>query len=325
MDTHTGGEPTRTVVSGVPFLPGSSIAEKMIYLSEHYDWIRTLLTHEPRGCENMAGVILTEPCDPTADVGIIHFETGCYQPMCGHNTIGVSTMLIETGRVPVTEPYTEITLETPAGLVHSRVLVKDAVAKEVSFTNIPAFVMAQDICIELDHYGSVKVDVSYGGNIYALFDTSQIGVTISPENTRLLRSLYHEIIEKVNQKGEFSHPEKPFISGVTHVEFYSAPQNPVAHAKNAVCFPPEEFDRSPCGTGSSAKVALLYQQGKLKLGEEFVHESIVGSLFRCKAIETTKVGSYPAVITEITGSAWITGMHTFFIDPDDPFPAGFRL
>jgi proline racemase len=185
--------------------------------------------------------------------------------------------------------------------------------------------MAENVDIELDEFGSVKVDISYGGNIYALFDVAQIGCSICQENVKLFRKLYHEIVDKVNRKGVFAHPEKPFISGVKHVEFYGTPLNPIAHAKNVVAFPPEEFDRSPCGTGTSAKMALLYKKNKLKIGEEFIHESIVGSLFRCKVLEETIVGSYPAVITEITGSAWVTGMHTFLIDPEDPFPEGFRL
>ena len=325
IDTHTVGEPTRTVVGGIPVIPGKTMVEKMTHLKENCDWIRKVLTHEPRGNDVMAGVILTTPCEPEADIGVIHFEGGCYQPMCGHNTIGVSTTLIEAGLVEVKEPYTHIVLDTPAGIVRVKVKVEDGVAKEVSLVNIPSFVLERDFTVDVPGFGNLTMDISYGGNMYALMASKQIGLDVSPQNARKLIDAYRIIIEAINAKKIFAHPEKPFITGVHHIEFFSEPTVPGAQAKNAVVFPPGAIDRSPCGTGSAAKLALLYAKGLLKKDEEFRHESIIGSIFKCKVIEETKVASLPAVVTEITGSAYITGMHTFLIDPEDPFPEGFEL
>lgn len=325
IDTHTVGEPTRTVVGGIPVIPGGTMVEKMTYLKENCDWIRKVLTHEPRGNDVMAGVILTTPCDPAADIGVIHYEGGCYQPMCGHNTIGVSTTLVEAGLVEVKEPYTDIVLDTPAGIVRVKVKVEDGVAREVSLVNIPSFVLARDFSVEVPGMGLIRADISYGGNMYALVDAKQVGLEVAPHNARKLIEAYYPIIEAINKERTFAHPEKPFITGVHHVEFYSKSTIPGAHAKNAVVFPPGAIDRSPCGTGSAAKLALLYEKGQLKMGEEYRHESIIGSIFKCKVLEEVTVAEYPAVVTEITGSAYITGMHTFLIDPDDPFPEGFEL
>lgn len=327
IDTHTEGEPTRTIVGGIPVIPGNTMSEKMLYMKEKQDWIRKVLTHEPRGSAVMAGTILTTPCDPAADIGIIHYEGGQYQPMCGHNTIGVSTALVEAGLVNVTEPYTYITLDTPAGLVKVKVLVRDGVAKEVTFTNIPSFVAAQGIEVDVPEFGKVTLDVSYGGIFYAIVPAERFGFSVAPENAGKLIRTGKILKDAINAqyKGRFIHPEKPFINEVENIEFYSAPTKPGAGAKNAVVFPPAGIDRSPCGTGSSAKIALLFKEGKLAMNEDFIHESIIGSLFRCRVIGETKVGDYPAIIPEITGSAYVTGMHTFVIDPDDPFPEGFEL
>lgn len=327
IDTHTVGEPTRTIVGGLPVIKGNTMAEKMLYLKEEKDWIRKVLTHEPRGSAVMAGTILTEPCDPRADIGIIHYEGGMYQPMCGHNTIGVSTALVESGMVKVEEPYTHINLDTPAGLVKVKVHVEDRVAKEVTFRNVPAFVAAEDLKVDVPGYGEITLDVSYGGIFYAIVNAEKFGLTVAPENAGKLISVAKVLQKAINEQypGQFIHPEKPFIDQVENIEFYSAPTKPGAGAKNAVVFPPGAIDRSPCGTGSSAKIALLYKQGKLKMNEEFIHESIIGSLFKCRIIEETEVDGKKAVIPEITGSAYVTGMHTFVIDPDDPFPEGFEL
>lgn len=325
IDTHTGGEPTRTIIGGLPYIPGKTVVEKMTYLKENMDWVRTALMFEPRGHSVMSGAVLTEPTDCEADIGVIFIETGGYLPMCGHDTIGVSTALVETGMVKVEEPVTHITLDTPAGLTRVRVDVENGVVKAVTFRNIPSFVFAQDVEVDIPKFGKIKMDISYGGNVYAILPADSVGIEICPENVSELIAKGKIIRDAVNAQVKIKHPERDFIDSCTHVEFYGEPTTPGAHVKNAVFFANTGIDRSPCGTGTSAKVATLYSKGELKLNEEFVHESIIGSIFRARAIQETQVGPYSAVIPEVTGSAHIMGINQLFIDPDDPHKNGFLL
>ena len=325
IDTHTGGEPTRTIIGGIPYIPGKTIVDKMTYLKEEMDWVRTALMFEPRGHSVMSGVILTEPTRPEADIGVIFIETGGYLPMCGHDTIGVSTVLVETGMVKVEEPVTRITLDTPAGLTRVKVDVENGVAKSVTFRNIPSFVFAADVIVDIPKFGQIKMDVSYGGNVYAILPADSIGMEIRPENASDIISKGKLVRDAVNAQVKIQHPEKDFIDSCTHVEFYGRPTTAGAHVKNAVFFADGGIDRSPCGTGTSAKVATLYAKGELQLNENFVHESIIGSIFRAKAVEETKVGQYDAIIPEVSGRAHITGINQLLIDPDDPHRNGFLL
>lgn len=325
IDTHTVGQPTRTIIGGVPHIPGATMADKMLYLRDNRDSFRTMLMYEPRGHNIMSGAIITQPCDPAADVGVIYIEVGGYLPMCGHDTIGCCTAMVEAGIVPVTEPETVIKLDTPAGLVVARVEVEDNVAKSVTFRNVPSFVMVPGARIEAPGFGEVVFDISWGGNPYALVEASRLGLSIEPGNAaeiiRAGKMLRHEI----NRNIKITHPEKPFVDNVTHVEFSGPAKSPGAHLQNAVVFPPGDIDRSPCGTGTSAKVAAMYLKGELEMGQEFVHESILGTMFRARVIAETTVGPYRAVIPEITGSAYVTGIHQFVVDPGDPLKDGFLL
>jgi len=325
IDTHTGGEPTRTIIGGLPRIPGDTIVDKMTHLKENMDWIRTALMYEPRGHSVMSGVVITEPTHPEADIGVIFIETGGYLPMCGHDTIGVSTALVETGMVQVEEPVTKIALDTPAGLTRVRIEVVNGAAKNVTFRNIPSFVFADDVDIDVPEMGKIKMDVVYGGNVYAILPADAIGTEICPENANKFIEKGRIIRDAVNAQLRIEHPEKPFINACTHVEFFGEPTLPEAHVKNTVLFGDVGIDRSPCGTGTSAKVASLYAKGKLSLHEEFIHESITGSLFKARAVEETRVGDYRAVIPEVTGSAHIMGLNQIFIDPDDPLKHGFLL
>jgi len=325
VDTHTAGNPTRTILGGIPYIPGKTVSEKMLYLKNNMDWIRKILVHEPRGNDVMSSVIVTEPCTPGADLGVIFAEVGGYLPMCGHDTIGVCTTLVETGIIPPVEPYTYINLDTPAGLVKTKVLVENGVAKEVSFTNVPSFVFARDLEVEVPEYGTVKLDIAYGGNYYAIVRSKDVGLDVTPANASKFVQIGNIIRTAVNKQVQVYHPEKEFITEVTHVEFSDDPQHPEATVKNAVVVPPGAIDRSPCGTGTSAKMASLYAKGKLAIGEDFVHESIIGTLFKCRILAETTVGEFPAIIPEVAGSAYVTGMHTFVIDPDDPIKEGILL
>ena len=325
IDTHTGGEPTRNVVGGIPNIPGKTMKDRMVYMMEHEDGIRQLLTYEPRGNDVMSGTVITPPCSPEADVGVLYFEVGGWMPMCGHDTIGVCTALVESGMVKVTEPVTEITLDTPAGLIRVKVEVKDGSAKSVTFVNAPAFIMAKDAALHTEKYGDLKLDVAYGGNIYAILPAASVGLTIAPEHAAEIIRTGNELKKLINEQIPVQHPELPFENHVTHVEFYMPSPKEEGATRNAVVIPPGAIDRSPCGTGTSAKLAVLAGHGKIQPGESFVHESIIGSRFVCKYVGDAEVAGIPAVIPQVTGSAWVTGIHTYMLDPEDPFPMGFQL
>ncbi|WHY76571.1 proline racemase family protein [Neobacillus sp. WH10] len=324
IDTHTGGNPTRTVISGLPTLIGETMSEKMLYMKKEYDWIRKLLMNEPRGHDVMSGALLTEPCHPDADIGVIYIETGGYLPMCGHDTIGVCTALVESGLIPVQEPVTSLKLDTPAGLVEVDILVEGGKAKEVSFCNIPAFLL-KSVSVEVEGIGLVDADIAYGGNFYAIIDAKSVGLELQPENASTIIDKAITIRNAINDKTDIVHPKYSFIRGLTHVEFFTEPTHEQADVKNTVIVPPGGIDRSPCGTGTSAKLAVLYSKGQIAIGEEFVHESIVGSIFRGTVLETTSVEGIEAVTTRIIGSAWLMGMHRFFYHEEDPLKEGFLL
>lgn len=324
IDTHTGGNPTRTLISGLPKLVGETMSEKMLHMKKEYDWIRKLLMNEPRGHDVMSGALLTDPCHPEADIGVIYIETGGYLPMCGHDTIGVCTALVESGLIPLQEPVTSLKLDTPAGLVEVDISVEKGKAKEVSFCNIPAFLLKR-VSVDVEGIGLIDADIAYGGNFYAIIDAKSVGLELIPENASNIIEKAIKIRNAINEKTEIVHPQYPFIQGLTHVEFFTEPTHQEADVKNTVIVPPGGIDRSPCGTGTSAKLAVLYANQQISIGEEFVHESIVGSLFKGCVLKTTEVKGIEAVITQITGSAWLMGMHRFFYHEEDPLKEGFLL
>lgn len=324
IDTHTGGNPTRTLISGLPKLVGETMSEKMLHMKKEFDWIRKLLMNEPRGHDVMSGALLTDPCHPEADIGVIYIETGGYLPMCGHDTIGVCTALVESGLIPIQEPVTYLKLDTPAGLVEVEISLENGKAKEVSFCNIPAFLL-KSVSVDVEGIGRVDADIAYGGNFYAIIDAESVGLDLIPENASNIIEKAINIRNTINEKTEIVHPQYSFIRGLTHVEFFTEPTHEEADVKNTVVVPPGGIDRSPCGTGTSAKLAVLYANQEISIGEEFVHESIVGSLFKGLVLETTYVGDVDAVVTKITGSAWLMGMHRFFYHEEDPLKEGFLL
>ncbi|MFR1723211.1 proline racemase family protein [Emergencia timonensis] len=325
VETHTLGQPTRNIIGGFPHVPGSTMTEKFIYMKEHEDWFRTLMSYEPRGNDYMSCTLVTEPCTPGTDVGVLYFETSGWLPMCGHDTIGLSVALIETGMVTVTEPITTINLDTAAGVIRIEAKVENGSVKEVSFANAPAFVLRENLTVETKDYGKLTMDVAWGGNLYAIMPAESIGITIDPKNTAEIIHAAQSIACDINRQVDFHHPDLPFVYEVTHVEFYGPPKNPRADIQNTVVALPKTVDRSPCGTGTSAKSAVLYQKGMLRVGESFVHESIIGSCFRCEIVEETEFAGFKAVVPKVTGNAHIQGFATWILDPDDPFPKGFLL
>lgn len=325
IDTHTEGQMTRHVVGGFPHIPGSTMGEKMIYMKEKEDWFRTFMTCEPRGAKHWAATILTGPCTPGTDVGVLYYEPLGWLPMCGHDTIGVGAVLVETGMIPVTEPYTCAKLDTPAGVISLNIHVEDGRAREVTFVNAPAFVLIEDAMVHTKEYGTIQVDICYGGNFYAILPAKTVGLNICPENYEALIHAADTIKPYINEQLDVRHPEKGFIKGVSHVQFTGPPKNPRAYSQNAVICSPGGIDRSPCGTGTSARCALLYRKGCIGLGEVFYHESIMGALFGCRAVEETQVGGIRAIVPEVTGRAYVMSMSTVILDEEDPFPQGFLL
>lgn len=325
VDSHTAGEPTRIITGGIPSIPGKTMPEKKQYLEEHMDWMRTAVMHEPRGHKEMFGSILTSPTKEEADFGIIFMDGGGYLNMCGHGSIGAATVAVETGIVKAEEPVTKITMEAPAGIVKAEVAVEDGKAKSVTITNVPSFLYKKDVKITTPLMGEVTFDIAFGGSFFAIIKDKYFGCEIAPENTGKLIEKALELRDTINKEIEIQHPLLPHIKTVDLVEIYGKPENPEATYKNVVIFGEGQVDRSPCGTGTSAKMASLKTKGELGMNEEFVYESILGTLFRGRLIGETTVGEYPAFIPQITGSAWITGFNQFVIDETDPVKYGFTL
>ncbi len=325
IDSHTMGEPTRIVTGGIPAIPGKTMAEKKLYLEENMDHIRTAIMLEPRGHNDMFGSILTAPVNEEADFGIIFMDGGGYLNMCGHGSIGAITAAIETGMIEMVEPITYVKMDTPAGLVTAEAKIEDGRVKEVSIVNVPAFLYKTDVEVEMPEIGKVKFDISFGGSFFAIIHADQFGLTIEPNNANKLKELALELRDIINRDIEIQHPTLDHIKTVDLVEIYGPATHPDANYKNVVVFGQGQVDRSPCGTGTSAKLATLYTKGELKEGETFIYESILGTLFKGRIVGTGKVGEYTTIDPEITGAAYITGFNHFVIDKNDPVKHGFVL
>ena len=327
IDSHTEGMPTRVITGGVGVIPGDTMAARRLYFLEHLDHLRTLLMYEPRGHAAMSGAILQPPTRPDADWGVLFIEVSGCLPMCGHGTIGVATVLVETGMVPVTEPVTEIRLETPAGLVTAQVTVRDGHAESVTLHNVPSFAVALGAPVEVPGFGRLAVDVAFGGNFYTVVDLDALGIPWQPQDRAGQQRMLEAgrlIMDAVTQQIDPRHPEQTEITGCHHV-YLTAPGSTARHSRHAMAIHPGWFDRSPCGTGTSARMAALHARGELPLETDFVNESIIGSRFVGRLVGETTVGGRPAVRPTITGRAWITAMGQYLLDPTDPFPAGFLL
>lgn len=325
VDSHTMGEPTRIVTGGIPNIPGKTMAEKKAYLESNMDHVRTGIMLEPRGHKDMFGSILTAPVNEEADLGIIFMDGGGYLNMCGHGTIGAVTVALETGMVEMDEPYTQVVLDSPAGLIRATAKIENKKVKEVSFKNVPSFHYKKDVEIEVPEIGKIKLDISFGGSFFAIVSAKDIGISVKPENIQALTKKALLIRDILNESVEIKHPTLDHIKTVDLVEIYDEPTHPDADYKNVVIFGQGQADRSPCGTGTCAKLATLYSKGEIKEDELFVYESILGTLFKGRIIETAKVGGFDAVVPQITASAYITGFNHFVFDDDDPLKYGFVL
>lgn len=324
IDGHTAGNPVRLVAGGAPLLAGSTMSERRQDFLARYDWIRRGLMFEPRGHDMMSGGFLYPPCDPANDTGVLFIETSGCLPMCGHGTMGIVTFAVEHGLVRPRVPGI-LKVEVPAGLIGIEYLSSGEKVTSVTVRNVPSYVAARDVCIEVPELGRLEVDVAYGGNYYAIIEPQgrylgidDLGATRILALSPVVRAAMREAIEPV-------HPLDATIRGVSHVMWTDRLQDEGRRGRNAVFYGDRAIDRSPCGTGTSARLAHLAARGQLKVGDTFVHESIIGSRFTGRIIETMQLAGMPAIVPSIEGSAFTTGFSTIWIDPAQPFPTGFQV
>ena len=322
IDGHTCGNPVRLVAGGGPLLEGSTMMERRAHFLAEYDWIRTGLMFEPRGHDVMSGSILYPPTREDCDIAILFIETSGCLPMCGHGTIGTVTMAIEHGLIKPKTPGV-LRLDTPAGLVIAEYKQVGDYVEEVRITNVPSFLYAEGLTVECPQLGEISVDVAYGGNFYAIVEPQANYRDMADYSAGDFIAWSPVVRQRLNEKYSFVHPENPGINRLSHMLWTGKPTVEGADARNAVFYGDKAIDRSPCGTGTSARMAQLHAKGKLKAGDGFVHESIIGSLFKGKVEKEVTVAGKPAIIPSIGGWARMTGLNTIFIDDRDPFAHGF--
>ena len=337
VDAHACGEPGRVIVDGVTDVPGDTMFDKMVHLREQDDALRMLMLREPRGYPAANCNLLLPPTHPDADAGFVIMEQTEYPPMSGTNTVCVTTVLLETGIVEAVEPVTELVLETPAGLVRVTAQVDNGKVTGVTFRNVPAFAVHLDATVKVPELGTVRVDVAWGGMFYAIADASAFDLELVPSEGVRIARIGEMIKAAAREQLPVAHPETPAITGISISQLSGPPHDPRAHRRNAVVVSTGAFDwsrpetwtgaldRSPCGTGTCAAMAVLHARGQLRLDEDFVHEGILGTRFVGRLVEETTVGDRPAVVPTLGGRAWITGFAEYVLDDSDPFPEGFTV
>lgn len=324
LDGHTCGNPVRLVTGGGPQLAGSTMLDRRADFIARYDWIRTGLMFEPRGHDMMSGSILYPPTREDCDIGVLYIETSGCLPMCGHGTIGTVTFAVENGLVAPKTPGT-LRLDTPAGLVVAQYRQEGDYVEEVRITNVPAFLHSQGLTVDCPELGRLTVDIAYGGNFYAIIEAQDNFSDIADHSAGDLVRWSPVIRERLNAAHDVAHPADARIRGVSHILWTGAAVDPKADARNAVFYGEKAIDRSPCGTGTSARMAQLHAKGRLKAGDTFVHESIIGSLFHGRVESETEIGGHRAIVPSVAGWARLTGLNTIFIDDRDPFAHGFTV
>ena len=327
VGAHAEGEVGRVITGGVLPPRGSTMFERMQNLEADSAWLRNMLLFDPRGSVNAAVNLITPPCDPTADIGMIVMESDYFVPMSGSNLICTVTVALEAGMVPMRGPKTIVRVDTPAGLVEVEAECRDGRCKSIRFRNIPSFVMHRDSKIDVPGFGTLRVDVAYGGMIYCIVDAADLGLSLDRSEARKLVEIGEAIKAVAAKQLPAVHPENPEIHTINQVEFTGPLEvvNGIKTSKNAVVVSPGRLDRCPCGTGTSARMALLHARGDLAVGEIFKHRSILDTEFDCMILETTSAGSIPAIVPSVSGRAWLTGVSHYGVDPEDPFPEGYRL
>ena len=337
VDAHAGGEPGRVITGGVLDVPGASMFDKMAWLREHGDDMRLRMLREPRGYPAANCNLILPPTDPAADAGYVIMEQVEYPGMSGTNTMCVVTVLLETGMLPMREPTTELTLETPAGLIRVTAACANGVVTAVTFRNVPAFATHLDAPVEVPHLGTVTVDVAYGGMFYVIASAEAFGLRLTPDEGRDIVRISEMIKAAANEQLPVVHQEQPGFAGITIAQLSGPAHDPANSMRNAVTVSTGQLDwdrpstwtgaidRSPCGTGTCARMAVLHAKGQLPLGQDFRHEGVLGTVFTGRLVEETRVIDRAAVIPTLTGTAWITGFASYVVDPTDPFPEGFTV
>jgi proline racemase len=337
VDVHADGLPGRVITGGVPNVPGETMLDKARYLQEHADDLRKLMLREPRGYPGSCCNLVLPSNNPAAEFGYVIMEHVEYPAMSGTNTICVATALIETGMVAATEPVTAFTLEAPAGLIEIRATVENGKATSITFRNVPAFAAHLGVPVEIPTVGTVEVDIAWGGMFYAIADAKRFGLSLTPDEGRDIVRFGEMLTLTAREQYPVHHPLDPSLAGVTISQLSGPPRSPLNHRRNAVTMStgesswdnPNSFigciDRSPCGTGTSARMAVMHARGQLRIGEEFRHESVTDTVFIGRLVDTVQLGDVTAVVPEITGHGWITGFANYVLDPTDPFPTGFTV
>ena len=337
VDAHAAGEPGRVIVGGVTGVPGGSMFEAMTWLRANRDDLRLRMLREPRGYPAANCNLVLPSSNPAADAGYVIMEQVEYPGMSGTNTMCVVTVLLETGRLPMTEPTTELTLESPAGLIRVSADCADGKVRGVTFRNVPSFATHLDAPIEVPHLGTVPVDVAYGGMFYVIADSARFGLRLTPDEGADIVRITEMIKAAANEQLPVVHPDQPGFAGISIGQLSGPPHDPANSRRNVVTVSTGTLDwdmpatwtgaidRSPCGTGTSARMATLHARGELRVGDAFRHEGILGTVFTGRVVEETQVGEYQAIVPTITGQAWITGFASYVFDPTDPFPDGFTV
>ncbi len=325
IDAHTEGEPLRVIIGGLPELPGDTILERRRYAQAHLDHLRTALMWEPRGHADMYGCILTPPVTDEADFGVLFIHNEGYSTMCGHGIIGVTTVVLETGFLQMTAPECTLKIDTPAGLVTAHARIENERVQSVRFQNVASFVLGLDQAVEVPSLGSVKFDLAFGGAFYAYVSVDEVGLTCTPKHYRELIETGMAIKREVMKSHKIKHPFEDDLSFLYGTIFIGQPGSKDAHSRNVCIFAEGEVDRSPTGTGVSGRMAIHFARGEVGVNEAITIESIIGSRFHGRVVETTKFGPHDAVIPEVEGRAFITGKNQFLIDPADPLKSGFSL
>jgi len=337
VDAHAAGEPGRVIVGGVDAIPGTTMFDAMTWLQANQDDLRLRMLREPRGYPAANCNLVLPTANPAADAGYVIMEHVEYPGMSGTNTICVATVLLETGRLPMTEPVTELTLEAPAGLIRIRAECRDGKVTGVTFQNVPAFATHLDAQVEVPQLGTVTVDVAYGGMFYVIADAERFGLRLTADEGADIVRITEMVKAAAAEQLPVVHPEQPGFAGITIGQLSGPPHDAANARRNAVTVSTGKLDwerpatwtgaidRSPCGTGTCAKMAVLHAKGQLRVGDAFRHEGILGTVFTGRAIEETTIGEYRAIVPTITGQAWITGFATYVLDPTDPFPDGFTV
>jgi proline racemase len=337
VDAHAAGEPGRVIVDGVEDVPGATMFDKMTWLQANRDDLRLRMLREPRGYPAANCNLILPATNPVADAGYVIMEQVEYPGMSGTNTMCVVTVLLETGMLTMTEPVTELTLESPAGLIRVTADCADGKVRGVTFRNVPAFATHLDTTVEVPQLGTVSVDVAYGGMFYVIAEAEPFGLRLTPDEGADIVRISEMIKAAAAEQLPVVHPDQPGFAGITIAQLSGPPHDPANDMRNVVTVSTGKLDwskpatwtgaidRSPCGTGTSARMAILHAKGKLAVGDTFRHEGILGTVFTGKVLEETTIGSYRAIVPSITGQAWITGFASYVVDPTDPFPDGYTV